>query len=457
MPRQKVATKRTHVDSGFQPNYTDIIDEVEKTFKLNASSLSKGGVVRVSTGLLMSDLVMGGGIPPGIWMTLYGMEQTAKSTHMMHILKGALEAKVPNTLFFDFEGSCAGSPDYFQSIFDNKMTLEDVFGIRNPDTGEWAKTGPARLYTEDIAETFFNSMGSFLRRIPDKTCLDGQWYFVYDDTKQNRKIVSDAYSKTLFSQFKQLYVPTSDPSPQATIFLDSYPAMLGERMDVDDPGSGMAAKARMFAENVPKVGSKIKRKAVNVIGVNQLRQRPGFTMGDPFYEPNGETLKFVSSIRIRQSTCAVPHASGQFEEEAGLKGGVDKYRYIKMKATKNKTATPHLEGLFRLCIQNSEGLSTGFDAVYDCFQYLKATGQATGTMKKINVKLPNFETKKPIDWKAFKGLVALRGNDLKDHCKDMKLTSNPKIREQCLAQMKSGEGIRKYFDTLKNTKTTDET
>lgn len=352
--------------------------------------------------------------------------------------------------------STAGSPDYFENIFDGKVKLEDIFGVRDPDTGAWAKTGPARLWTEDIAETFFNSMGSFLRRIPDKTCIDGQWYFVYDDTKQNRKTVGDAYSKKMFTQFKQLYVPTLDTSPQATIFLDSYPAMLGEKMDVDDPGSGMAAKARMFSENVPKVGSKIKRKAVNVIGVNQLRLKPGFTMGNPEYEPNGETLKFVSGIRLRQATCAVPHASGQFEEEKSLFGGKEKYRYIKMKATKNKTSTPQLEGIFRLCIQNSEGLSTGFDKVYDTFQYLKLTGQATGTMKKLNITLPDFQTKKPLDWLDFKGLISLRGADLKDHCKDLKITTNPKIREHCMKQMQSGKGMAMYFDNLRKGAKDDE-
>lgn len=446
---KKEKKKHENVDSGFKPNYTDIIDDVEKTFKLNASSLNKKGHTRIPTGLLMSDLIMGGGIPPGIWMTLYGMEQTAKSTHMMQMLKGALDAQIPNTMYFDYEGSTAGSPDYFENIFEGKRTIEDVFGIRDPETGEWAKTGPARLYTEDIAEVFFDSMGSFLRKIPDKTCVDGQWYFVYDDTKHNRKLVSDSYSKKMYSKFKQLYIPTLDSNPQALIMLDSYPAMLGEKMDVDEPGSGMAAKARMFAENVPKVGSKMKRKCVNIIGVNQLRLRPGFTMGNPEYEPNGETLKFVSAIRLRQSTCAVPHASGQFEEEKSIFGGKEKYRYIKMKAVKNKTSTPQLEGLFRLCIQNSEGLSTGFDKVYDTFQYLKLTGQATGTMKKLNITLPSFETKKPIDWLDFKGLISLNGKDLKEHCKDLKITSNPKIREQCLSQMKSGKGMKMYFDSLR--------
>lgn len=348
--------------------------------------------------------------------------------------------------------STAGSPDYFESIFDNKWKLEDVFGMRNPDTGEWAKKGPARLYTEDIAETFFNSMGSFLRKIPDKTCIDGQWYFVYDDTKINRKIVSDAYSKKMYSKFKQFYVPTSNYNPQAIIFIDSYPAMLGEKMDVDEPGAGMAAKARMFAENVPKVQSKVKRKAVNIVGVNQLRLRPGFTMGNPEYEPNGETLKFASSIRIRQSGRSVPHGKGPVEEEKGLYGGKEIYRYIAMKATKNKTSTPQLEGWFRLCLQNADGLSTGFDKVYDAFQYLKGTGQATGTMKKLNIEMPNFQTKKPLDWMDFKGLISLEGNDLRDHCKDLKIDKNPKIREACMKQMGSGEGMKMYFDNLKNAK-----
>lgn len=103
-PVTKAVKTKKKDESGFVPNYSDIIDDVEKSFRLNASSMNKKGVHRVSTGLLQSDFVMGGGIPPGAWITLYGMEQSAKSTHMMQMLKGAVEAKLPNTLYFDYEG-----------------------------------------------------------------------------------------------------------------------------------------------------------------------------------------------------------------------------------------------------------------------------------------------------------------------------------------------------------------
>lgn len=432
----------------FSPDYSGILDKVERGFKLNGSS-NGANKFFVSTGLLMSDFIMGGGLQPGCWVTFYGGEQSAKSTHMMHVIDGTLSAGVETSLLFDYEGSTSGSPDYFENVLRSGLTSNEVFGLRD-DNGNWVVRPRVRLYVEDVAETFFNSMASLLRSLPDKVYIHGQWYYVYKNTNENRKIVSESYSKKLFSEYKQFFVPAPDGRPQALIFLDSYPAMITEREDDDDVKSGMAANARMFSENVRKVSSKLKRKAVTLVGINQIRLRPAVMHQNPEYEPGGETLKFASSIRIRQSGRSVPHASGPVEEEKAIwaSGGTEKYRYIHMRAVKNKVATPNLESFFRLCFEDSFGQSTGFDPVYDTFSYLKATGQLSGTMKKLKIEMPGFSTKgKTIFWEDFKALNLLTGQALRDYCKDMKLEKTVKLRDICFKQMRDRTAFNLYYET----------
>src|SRR5690606_20896194 len=79
---------------------------------------------------------------------------------------------------------------------------------------------------------------------------------------------------------------------QALLSLDSYPAMLTEKQDTDDPSAAMAIQARMFSEQLRRVKGRMRSKRIAVLGVNQLRQKPAVMFGSPDYEPGGEALKF---------------------------------------------------------------------------------------------------------------------------------------------------------------------
>jgi RecA/RadA recombinase len=438
-------TARAKADEAFRFDYRGVLSDVERKFSIGAGTMSIEAKRQayMSTGLLSSDLMLGGGILPGAWYTMYGPEQSAKSTHLMHISQGALEANIPLLSYWDFEGSLA--PDYFSSMLSANIKgvrFQDVFGLQNPTTGDWEIVPRIDKYEPSTAEEFFNPMSSLLRSLPDKRFIKGQWFYVFENTKKNRALVGDRYSKTLFARYNRFFVEAEDGRPQIITFLDSYPAMFPDRLDDDDAGSGMAAVARMFSENVPKVLPKLKRKAAVIVGVNQLRLRPGFNMGNPEYEPAGETVKFASSVRVRQMARSVPHGKGPIEEERSVSGeGTDIYRYVHMKAIKNKVSTPYLEAWQRVWVRDEDGQAHGFDPVWDTFYYLRETGQAKGNMKRMS--LPDFGLQK-LTWNDFKSLILLRGTALKEHCASLKVKTNPNIRATCFKQLKSGKGMELF-------------
>lgn len=82
------------------------MEHVQKKFKLAGATIDPE--VRrstcVSTGLLMEDLLLGGGVFPGGWYTIFGAEQSAKSTNMMSLMTSFYRSSVPLLLYYDAEG-----------------------------------------------------------------------------------------------------------------------------------------------------------------------------------------------------------------------------------------------------------------------------------------------------------------------------------------------------------------
>ncbi len=443
-----MATKQ----SVFAPSYEDILDDVEKKSKITQGAMSADAIAgsTVSTTLLGTDLMLGGGIIGGRWYTFFGAEGSGKSTHLMHMKMGAVDAKIPILQDNDYEGSAA--PDYCAGIMQyackSVKDVEAFYGLAD-NKGKWVKKPLIRYYNPSTAEDFFNPVASLLRKLPDKVYLEGNWFYAWDADKPGRAAAGAGYSKTMFTKYGRLFVEAENGLPQAIFYVDSYPAMFPSALDEDDAGRGMAAVARVMSENVPKVFPKLRPKNAVIIGVNQLRQRPGFTMGDPSYEPAGDTLKFASSVRVRQTPRAVPHASGQIEKEQSVlfPNTEDTYRYIHMKAIKNKISTPYLESWQRVWVDDGTGNAHGFCPVYDTFQYLKNTGQADGNMKKFKVVIDKLSLS--LSWPQFKTLI-LKGPNLTKVLKELHLAKDPQIRGRCFHQLRAGTGFDLFFKQKKS-------
>ena len=275
--RKKAVTEA--VTELFNPlaNIDDQLDAIEKDYTLSGSSMNPNEV-RQSTGLLVLDLILGKGLIPG-WYTFFGPEQSCKSTGASTLLGAALTSEVPIISIFDFEGSV--NQDYLSNIIRTQgfgMDIKHVFGLRD-NNGAWLIKPRVRYYAEGVAEKFFDYLSSLERKLPDKVCINDQWYLVYENTKANQKMLSGHYDTKYLAKTGKLRVPAKDGTLQALIIVDSYPAMLPERLDVDDPGSGMAAQARMFSEQLRRVKGKMRAKRIAVVGVNQLRKAPGVMYG----------------------------------------------------------------------------------------------------------------------------------------------------------------------------------
>ncbi len=109
MARKKVAEA---VESEiFMPDYSALLKTVERQFKLTQSSTDvearKGSYL--STGLLATDLILGGGFLSGTWCTVFGAEQTSKSTLCMHAIISAVEQDIPLIVYFSYEGCVVDS------------------------------------------------------------------------------------------------------------------------------------------------------------------------------------------------------------------------------------------------------------------------------------------------------------------------------------------------------------
>ena len=104
------------VESFMVAAYNDALDTVEKDHDLISGELEQGP--RLSTGLLMADLITGGGLVPGLSM-FSGPEASAKSTLATHTLGAALKTDIPIIQYRDAEGC---------------VTAETLFRINNIDT-----------------------------------------------------------------------------------------------------------------------------------------------------------------------------------------------------------------------------------------------------------------------------------------------------------------------------------
>lgn len=441
----------------------DVLDSIERRIGVGSTGLGGDNEARMSTGNLVLDIILGGGLTAG-WYTNFGKEQSCKSTGAMTIVASAVAQGVPICAFYDYEGS--SEPTYLQNLMNTmgvNAKVADIFGVRDRK-GNYVKKPRVRYVPSATAETFFDYLADLERKLPDKIYEGGQWWYVYDHTKENRKRLGDvAYDKKMFSKHNKFYVPAEDGSLQAILVVDSYPAMLPERLDEEEASSGLGAVARMFSEQLPRVKGKLRKKRIAVLGVNQLRDAPMVRYGSPEYEPGGNAIKFNSDARIKFQARALSAAGDAkasegtpFELEQSVEfEGKDTYRYISVKAEKNKLSTPYLSGFIRLWITDGEGHARGFDPVYDTMAYLRMTGQVKegGKRKKILLQFKGNEARKTIEWIDFKTLVLGSKEDIAKVCKQAGMKPMM-LRKLCFKQMRSKVGIDLYFEK-QNSKSKD--
>lgn len=434
---------------------SDMLSELEKVVKIQAISI--GAESRMSTGLLCLDLVLGGGLGPGLY-TLAGAEQSAKTTTAITMMAASTTQDVGMRVLWDAENSSGSSMDYVENIFrcqGVKMDTETLFGVRN--NGKYTQTPMVYYRDEGEMDTYFDWVAALLRRLPDKRHENGKWWFIYEDTKENKAKYKDQMDRKMSSTGGGIYIPSDNGALQALILVDSYPSLMPASMDEDAVKVGMALQAREFSKHLPRIKGKLRSKRVAIVGINQIREKIGFVMGDPRYEPGGNSLRFLSDVRIWNTPRALsgvpfnPKGKGQYEPETSVSGkGEDTYRYIHVKAIKNKLSVPNRESWLRIWVSDEDQQAQGFDPVWDTFYCLWLTGQVSGKRSSMTLNIQGLgQANKSLTWAEFKQLVIGTPDQIEAVCKKLGY-KKMNLRKGLFSMMRKGKLEELYAATHKS-------
>lgn len=269
-----------------------ILSELESRVKINAVSFTHED--RAHSGLLCLDLMMGGGIAPGFYV-FAGPEQSTKTTAAITIAGAtSIYDDIKIKVLWDAENSSGNSLDYVANIFETqgfKTDVDQLFGVRD-DKGGWAIPPKVYYRDESSGDTFYNWVYGLQKRLPDKRYDNGSWWYVYDDTKENKAKHAERIDRRQTQNNEGLWVKAKDSSLQALIIVDSFPSLVPSAMDEDEGSNAMAVQARMHSKHLPRIKGAFRAKRIALIGINQIRLNPGARFSNPEYEPGGQALGF---------------------------------------------------------------------------------------------------------------------------------------------------------------------
>jgi RecA/RadA recombinase len=432
----------------------DTLDTVAKRQGIVASGLDVSPPV--SSGLLMVDLVLGGGIRPGM-ITAAAEEQCAKTTLAITALAAAVKRDIPFLAMVDYEGSTKAAKRYVHEIFKGqgvKLKMNEIFGKESAQGG-WEIQPRVRYMNMAILEHFYEWMGAVLRELPDKRFLLNEWWYIFEDNKKNRARVGDQVDAKMTKTYGNgLWVKAPDGNPQGLIVLDSYTAMNPAVKDEEDIGNQLSVKASAFSKQLERIKGRMMQKMVVVYGLNHLRDNPMAMFGPKQDEKGGKALKQFSDVRLRQTSRALSAAPFKVQEtckktfnelERSVEyKGKDSYRYVHVKGHKNKHGTPNRDCFFRIWVEDASGTARGLDPVFDVISYLKETGQLSGQRKAFKLDLDGLgKAKIAVDWQTLKLWVLGDKEAMTEISK--KLGYKPmSLRAFCFKQMEKGRAEELY-------------
>jgi RecA/RadA recombinase len=442
--------------------YGDVMDEIEKRQGVDVTGLDVAPPM--STGLLQIDMLLGGGIR-SCMLTGAGNEQCAKTTLALTAMAAAIKEEIPIIGFVDYEGSTKNSKPYVQSILKGSgvdLTVDQVFGKRDKATGKWAIRPRVRYRAETILEKFYEWMAQLLRDLPDKRYVAGNWWLVFDEkNKKHVAKVGQYADKEMARRYGSgLWVPAPNDKIQGIIFVDSYTAMNPAVKDEEDISNQLSVKASAFSKQLERIKGRMADKMVTVYGLNHLRSNPMAMFGPKEEEKGGNALKQFSDVRLRQTSRSLSGPKAYFAPKPGKKGGEatfneieksvefpgtkDEYRYVHVKAIKNKLWTPDRKTWIRIWVEDGNGVARGIDPVFDTMAYLKDTGQISGNRGALKLNLEGLgKAKTSLTWEECKLWVLGSKEDMIKISKKAGFAPMS-LRKFCFKQMKSGVGEDLY-------------
>jgi RecA/RadA recombinase len=312
-----------------------------------------------------------------------------------------------------------------------------------------------------ILEHFYEWLAAILRELPDKRFLMNKWWYVFEDTKKNKARVGDEVDSKMTKTYGGgLWVEAPDGSPQGIVLLDSYTAMNPAAKDEEDISNQLSVKASAFSKQLERVKGRMLQKMVVVYGLNHLRDNPMAMFGPKVSEKGGKALQQFSDVRLRQTSRSLSAAPfkvqetckttfNELEKSVEVKGK-DSYRYVHIKAIKNKHWVPNRECFFRIWVEDASGVARGLDPFFDVACYLKETGQMSGQKKALKLNLDGLgQAKKPVEWLTLKRWVLGTKEEMTEISKSLGYKPMS-LKAFCFRQMEKGRGEELYVEYQTN-------
>lgn len=354
---KKQSSVLTHKGADFAKWLQAEAAKIGKELDTPPVSMNRGGYVTeaISSGSLVYDVITGGGTASGRIVDIFGPEASGKSTIAYQSMADAMSKDIP-TFFYDHEGGT--DPLYIANLGIDFKPGNYLWSHHQSTTGEQS----------------FRHISRTLDLLPDSD------------------VRGSGFPKIFFC-------------------IDSVAAMLPEDLAENDEGNDMSVVAKLQSWGWRLIRSKITRKGASLMFINQLRQKPGVSYGNPEYEPGGESVKFYPDVKVRVS------AVGKVENNKGLQT-----RNLTLRTTKNKQFIPYQIAKELTRIVHGEGI----DRTFDTFGYLKLTGQISGSGHYT------LNTGSAFDCK-------LQKNAMLEHI------SNPEFYDFCKSQLRDSSAFERYM------------
>lgn len=311
MPRSKTAktTAKTEASVTRNRDAQAIAEALNKQLKLDGENALRVGDVDggmkvpywVRSGIPELDYAVGGkshpGFPGGRIIEIFGVESSGKSTLALHLIKTALDSQ---------EGIVA--------------SYQDVEKVLSNEIMRGTRLNMSRvIYSQpELLEDALNTLISMAEYLTDD-----------NDNGSDIKVISVLDSIAM------------------GMTIASMKREVGE--------VGVAEKARILSDALPKLNNIIVKSNMMAIIVNQTRENVGTMYGDTTTTPGGMALKFAASVRLKLN---------KGTDEKPVSGGASLGKEVKGRVVKNKMAAPNAEFSFYIRFIETKGGSYPIIDVY---------------------------------------------------------------------------------------------
>ena len=160
----------------------------------------------------------------------------------------------------------------------------------------------------------------------------------------------------------------------AAIVIDSVAALVpkSEYEGGMEDGQQMAHVAAMMSKAMRMLKGAAREGNTAVILINQLREKPGVTFGNPEYTPGGRAIKFFADVRVE-----IRRKGGHIKVGENIIG-----QDVQVKAVKNKLAPPMVPAMAKLYYD-----SRGFDELASVIETALIQGVLQRSGAWVNVPL----------------------------------------------------------------------